>query len=292
MKKKKHFDSERVSFWPSKQEILEKKNVLAVYIILRFFVLVALVISAVRGNYENVFICVLVLFLFILPSIAKKALKIELPSTLEIIILIFIFAAEILGELQCYYIHYAHWDTMLHTTTGFLCAAFGYSLIELLNREQRFNIKLSPFYLALVAFCFSMTIGVLWEFFEFGMDRIFRTDMQKDTVVSFIASTLLDPTQSNVSYLIDNITEVTVNGQTLAINGYLDIGLLDTMEDLFVNFIGAVVFSICGYIDAKRGHRSHFVRNFVPTVKEVSSEVEATESEKEKSLITSEGSSK
>ena len=267
-KKKKLPDPSRIPFWPSRKELKAKKNVFAVYVILRIFVIAALVISAVRGNYENVFICVLVLFLFMLPSIAKKTLKIELPSTLEIIILIFIFAAEIMGELQCYFIYYAHWDTILHTTTGFLCAAFGYSLIELLNREQRFRIELSPFYLALVAFCFSMTIGVLWEFFEFSMDHIFHLDMQKDTVITNIYSTLLDPTQSNVPYAITNITDVTVNGQSLGINGYLDIGLLDTMEDLFVNFIGAVVFSVLGYIDAKNGHRSHFVRNFVPTVKQ------------------------
>ena len=266
-KKKKLPDPSRIPFWPSRKELKAKKNVFAVYVILRIFVIAALVISAVRGNYENVFICVLVLFLFMLPSIAKKTLKIELPSTLEIIILIFIFAAEIMGELQCYFIYYAHWDPILHTTTGFLCAAFGYSLIELLNREQRFRIELSPFYLALVAFCFSMTIGVLWEFFEFSMDHIFHLDMQKDTVITNIYSTLLDPTQSNVPYAITNITDVTVNGQSLGINGYLDIGLLDTMEDLFVNFIGAVVFSVLGYIDAKKGHRSHFVRNFVPTVR-------------------------
>ena len=279
-KKKKLPDPSRIPFWPSRKELKAKKNVFAVYVILRIFVIVALVISAVRGNYENVFICVLVLFLFMLPSIAKKTLKIELPSTLEIIILIFIFAAEIMGELQCYFIYYAHWDTILHTTTGFLCAAFGYSLIELLNREQRFRIELSPFYLALVAFCFSMTIGVLWEFFEFSMDHLFHLDMQKDTVITNIYSTLLDPTQSNVPYAITNITDVTVNGQSLGINGYLDIGLLDTMEDLFVNFIGAVVFSVLGYIDAKKGHRSHFVRNFVPTVrKDVPAEASETAAE-------------
>ena len=242
------------------------ENVMSKDIILRLIVVAILVSSILRGEYENAAICLLVLFLFLLPLFVQKNFGIELPSTLEIIILLFIFAAEILGELKCYFITFHHWDTMLHTTTGFLCAATGFALIDILNRNSRIKFQLSPIYVALVAFCFSMTVGVLWEFFEFGMDRLFQMDMQKDTVVNSITSVMLDPTNSNIPVTIDGITSVQVNGQELGFGGYLDIGLYDTMKDLFVNFIGAVVFSTIGYFYIK--HRGHgkLAKAFIPTI--------------------------
>ena len=210
----------------------------------------------------------LVLFLFLLPLFVQKNLGIELPGTLEIIILVFIFASEILGELGCFFINVPNWDSILHTTTGFLCAAFGFALIDILNRNDKIKFQLSPIYVALVAFCFSMTIGVLWEFFEFGMDRLFHMDMQKDTIVSSITSVMLDPTNRNIPITIDNITSVAVNGQDLGFNGYLDIGLYDTMEDLFVNFIGALTFSVFGYFYIKHRGKGRIAKAFIPTITE------------------------
>lgn len=242
--------------------------VFAVYLILRLIVLATLVSSIIRGEYESAFICLLVLALFMLPFFLQQNFGIELPSTLEIIILLFIFAAEILGELECYFITYPHWDSMLHTTTGFLCAATGFALVDILNRNSRIKFELSPIYVALAAFCFSMTVGVLWEFFEFGMDRLFHMDMQKDTVVQSITSVMLDPTDSNIPVTIDGIHSVAVNGQDLGFDGYLDIGLYDTMADLFVNFIGAVVFSTIGYFYIKRRGKGRLARAFIPTLSE------------------------
>ena len=242
--------------------------VFAVYLILRLIVLGTLVSSIIRGEYESAFICLLVLALFILPFFLQQNFGIELPSTLEIIILLFIFAAEILGELECYFITYPHWDSMLHTTTGFLCAATGFALIDILNRNSRIKFELSPIYVALAAFCFSMTVGVLWEFFEFGMDRLFHMDMQKDTVVQSITSVMLDPTNRNIPVTLDGIHSVAVNGQDLGFDGYLDIGLYDTMADLFVNFIGAVVFSTIGYFYIKRRGKGRLARAFIPTLSE------------------------
>ena len=229
-----------------KEAIHKQPAVFAVYVALRLIVLAELVMSIIRGEYESAFICLLVLALFILPFFIQQNFGIQLPSVLEIIILLFIFAAEILGELECYFITYPNWDSMLHTTTGFLCAATGFALIDILNRNSRIKFQLSPVYVALAAFCFSMTVGVLWEFFEFGMDRVFHLDMQKDTVVQSITSVMLDPTNSNTPITIDGIHSVAVNGTDLGFDGYLDIGLYDTMEDLFVNFIGAVTFSVIG----------------------------------------------
>ncbi len=246
--------------------------VFAVYLVLRLIVLASLVSAILRQEYESAFVCVLVLFLFMLPFFIQKNFGIRLPSTLEIIILLFIFAAEILGELQSYFIQYPYWDTMLHTTNGFLCAAVGFSLIDILNRDAKIKFTLSPVYVALAAFCFSMTIGVLWEFFEFGMDRLFHMDMQKDTIVHTISSVMLDPTNSNIPITIDGITSVAVNGRDLGFTGYLDIGLYDTMEDLFVNFIGATVFSVIGYFYLKHRGEGKFAKAFIPTIEETNKE--------------------
>ena len=246
--------------------------VFAVYLVLRLIVLASLVSAILRQEYESAFVCVLVLFLFMLPFFIQKNFGIRLPSTLEIIILLFIFAAEILGELQSYFIQYPYWDTMLHTTNGFLCAAVGFSLIDILNRDAKIKFTLSPVYVALAAFCFSMTIGVLWEFFEFGMDRLFHMDMQKDTIVHTISSVMLDPANSNIPITIDGITSVAVNGRDLGFTGYLDIGLYDTMEDLFVNFIGATVFSVIGYFYLKHRGEGKFAKAFIPTIEETNKE--------------------
>ena len=251
-----------------KAAVRRQPAVFTVYLVLRLMVLATLVSSVIRSEYESAFICLLVLVLFMLPFFIQQNFGIELPSTLEIIILLFIFAAEILGELECYFITFPYWDSMLHTTTGFLCAATGFALIDILNRNSRIKFELSPIYVALAAFCFSMTVGVLWEFFEFGMDRIFHMDMQKDTVVSSITSVMLDPTNKNIPVTIDGITSVTVNGQELGFGGYLDIGLYDTMEDLFVNFIGAVVFSTIGYLYIKHRGKGKLAKAFIPTITE------------------------
>ena len=246
----------------------QRPKVFTVYVILRLLVVAALIRSAMLKEYESMFVCLLVLVLFMLPSFLERKLKIELPDTLEIIILIFIFAAEILGELGCYFIHYPSWDTMLHTTSGFLCAAIGFSLVNLLNKDNRISLSLSPLYMAIAAFCFSMTIGVLWEFIEFSADRLFLLDMQKDTVITTISSVTLDATNSNTPIVIRSINDVAVNGQSLGLGGYLDIGLYDTMEDLFVNFIGAVVFSLFGYFYVKHQGKGKLVESLVPRVAE------------------------
>ncbi len=164
-----------------------------------------------------------------------------------------------------FYTIFPFWDALLHTFNGFLAAAIGLALVSILNRSDRIAFSLSPFFCVVVAFCFSMTIGVLWEFFEFGMDEMFGLDMQKDTVMTGISSTLLDPSGSQHPQRIDRIESVEVNGQELGVGGYLDIGLRDTMGDLFVNFVGALAFSVIGYRYLKSKGEGRFVRRFVPT---------------------------
>ena len=209
-----------------------------------------------------------------IPSILDKKLNIKLPTVLETIILVFIFAAEILGEIQNFYGIFKHWDTMLHTINGFIMAAIGFSLIDILNQSEKFSIKLSPVFVALVAFCFSMTVGVMWEFFEYGMDTFTKTDMQKDRIVSTVSSVSLNENKENKPVVIKHIKESTIkgeiNGEKTEIviqNGALDIGLIDTMKDLIVNCIGAVVFSTLGYLYIKQRGDGKFIKQFIPVVK-------------------------
>ena len=245
-----------------------KRSSLVVYAVLRVLVIVCMILQILRGNFENALLCLLSLFLLLVPFFIQKNFKITLPNTLEIIILLFIFSAEILGEIQNFYGIFPFWDTMLHTINGFLAAAVGFSLINLLNKNsEKFN--LSPVYLCLVAFCFSMTIGVLWEFFEFASDKILSIDMQKDRVVDKISSVELDPEKNNNPIVIKDIGYTIIydkEGKELAkiSNGYLDIGINDTMKDLIVNFIGAVVFSSLGYFYLISNGKNTFVTNFVP----------------------------
>lgn len=248
-----------------------ERGVMFVYIFLRLSVILVLVAQLFNRNFENVFLCVLVLFLFSLPTMLEQRLAIELPNTLEVIILLFIYAAEIMGEIGAYYIKHPYWDTALHTMNGFLCAAVGFSLLDLLNRQKKVTFQLSPLYLAVVAFCFSMTVGVLWEFFECLMDQLFYLDMQKDIIVHEIGTVMLDPTGGNKPiHLRDIVDVIVVQGDgtqtALGLGGYLDIGLLDTMMDLFVNFVGAIVFSVIGFFYVRSRGKSRFAKRFIPVV--------------------------
>ena len=268
-----------------KLERQENKRSLKVYIILRALVIAVMIRQCFLGNFENVFMCGLTLILMLIPSFVQVTFRIELPTALEIIILMFIFSAEILGEVNEFYIKIPGWDTLLHTLNGFLAAAIGFSLVNLLNNDDRLTFNLSPFFVAIVSFCFSMTIGILWEFFEFSMDWFFATDMQKDTVIHTINSVMLNPNGVNVPEHIKNITDVTVNGVELGLSGYLDIGLIDTMKDLFVNFIGAVVFSVIGYFYSKHQNKNSIAKKLIPSQKTKENDFLTQVTEGEKSDI-------
>jgi len=235
-----------------KKIIKESNKVTAtVYFVLRFLVILCMIREFMNGNIQNALLCILSLILFLLPTVIERKFKVDLPTTFEVVIFLFIFAAEILGEINNFYGAIPYWDTILHTLNGFLSASVGFSLIYLLN-ENIASFKLSPVFVSLTAFCFSMTIGVAWEFFEYGMDNIFNLDMQKDEYVEEIKTVTLDPTKSNQVIKISDINEVILysenNQQLIKLNGYLDIGLHDTMKDLIVNFIGAFIFSYFGYL--------------------------------------------
>ena len=265
-----------------RQEIKEKKGVATLYFILRAMVLVVMVAQFLNGNFENFFLCILTLILFLVPTFLERKIHIDLPDTLEIIILFFIYAAEILGEIQEYYVIIPFWDDILHTLNGFLFAAVGFSLVNILNRDKRVMLRLSPFYMAVMAFCFSMTIGVLWEFFEWGVDSLMAKDMQKDTIVQAIHSVTLHPEGRNIPVHVKDIADVILvhsdGSQTpLGVGGYLDIGLIDTMSDLLVNFIGAVVFSVIGFFYVKSQGKGKLASQFIPQLMDKQQEPEKQE---------------
>ncbi len=260
-----------------KQQLGEEYSTkdITVYVVLRFLVILVLIRQIFTANWNNVFLCVLTLILFSVPTFINKKLDIELPNALETIVLLFIFAAEILGEINEFYITFKYWDTILHTINGFLCAAIGFSLIDILNRKEVFHAKMSPVFVAVVAFCFSMTVGVMWEFCEFGMDMIFKKDMQKDSIVQTISTVNLEPNKKNKAIVVDHIQKVMIEcldeeGKIEHIvidGGYLDIGIIDTMNDLIVNFIGAIVFSFIGFQYIKNKEDYKFAEKFIPIMK-------------------------
>ncbi len=237
------------------------RGVLSLLIVLTF------IRCAFMHRYENMFVCVLSLVLLAMPSLIEKQLAIDIPPVMEGIVYCFIYAAEILGEINSFYTIIPGWDTMLHTINGFLVAAVGFCLVDMFNRSERFTFRLSPLFLAIVAFCFSMTVGVLWEFFEFTADQILHTDMQKDYVVQEVNTVSLNPDGLNTVVHVP-IESVIVNGEdwTQELGGYLDIGLIDTMKDLQVNCIGAIAFSIIGFFYVKHRGRGKLAAALIPVV--------------------------
>ena len=242
------------------------KTTLIVYLILRILVILCMIREIMLGDYHNVLLCILSLILFLLPAFVEKTFKVELPNTLEITILVFIFSAEILGEINNFYGIFSNFDDILHTINGFLAASVGFSLVYLLNQNIN-SFKLSPIFVSIVAFCFSMTIGVFWEFFEYSMDNIFDLDMQKDTYINKINTVTLDETNSNKVISKENIDYTIIydqnNNKIISINGYLDIGLIDTMEDLIVNFIGALIYSIFGFLYIHNQEKNKIAGKFI-----------------------------
>ncbi len=262
----------RKSIHEELKEALKKtpNSSLIVYFTLRILIIICLVLEFLRGDLNNAFLCLLSLVLLLCPFFIEKTFKIDFPNLFEIIIMLFIFSAEILGEINNFYNVIPYWDTILHTLNGFLCAGIGFSLFDLLNKNID-SINLSPLFLTIISFCFSMTIGVMWEVFEYSADRYLQLDMQKDELINKIQSVELNEEGKNEVVIIDNIKYSIIYSEDKSGNideykisdGYLDIGLNDTMKDLIVNFIGAICFSIFGYLYILNRDKYKFINNFI-----------------------------
>ena len=257
-----------------KQKHPYKDTPLKVYLILRLLVILITLHNIYLKQWSNVFLSILTLLLLVLPALISRRAQIELPTTLQVVVLIFIFAAEILGSLSNFYGRFSHWDTMLHGLTGFIATGIGFATIDILNKKEDFMFSIAPKFVAVVGICFSMTVGVVWEFGEYFMDNNFGQDGQKDTVVQTIRSVRLTKPYGSQMDVIDNIIEtqiVYVNEQGqrevfIVEDGYLDIGLHDTMKDLIVNMGGSIIFSVFGWLYLENRNKYNFAGRFIPKI--------------------------
>ncbi|TWT25758.1 hypothetical protein [Planomicrobium sp. CPCC 101110] len=236
---------------------------ISISVSLHLLVGTTLIHAAVQGNSNDVATCLKILFLFNLPLLIENFLKFKLSALLFVTIQLFIFASMLLGEINAFYIKFPYWDTMLHTVNGFLFAALGYILLKLISEQNHSGRQAAKsIYFIITAFCFSMTVGVLWEFYEITMDTFFGRDMQKDTIIQTINSMKINESTQAMT-VFNNINDVSVNGQNLALDGYLDIGLYDTMSDLFVNLVGASFFCLLSYLEYQLSPKFKIFSNLI-----------------------------
>ena len=174
----------------------------------------------VRSDYILMFLeCILGIFAMILPGILTKKWKVEIPSKIYYLYVLFLYSSIFLGEVRDFYYTIPYWDTILHMLSGAMTGFIGFSLIDVLNNDVE-KVTLSPFFIAFFAFAFAIMVGVVWEVYEFTSDGLLGTNMQK--------------------YKLKDGTQL-VGREALQ----------DTMEDLMVDILGAFVASGIGYISLK-----------------------------------------
>jgi len=156
----------------------------------------------------------------LLPTFISRKINISIPTNMFFVYAIFLYCAIYLGEVHSFYYRIPQWDTILHTFSGAMLAALGFSVICLLNKTEKIPVSLSPVFVAVFTFCFAVSLGVIWEIYEFTTDSILQTNMQK--------------------YALES-GELLIGQAVLA----------DTMKDLIVDCLGALVISIVGYISLK-----------------------------------------
>lgn len=240
----------------------------AVFFLLALITLAVALQSIVSGQWHRAFVCVLTLLLLLVPSSLERLLALRLPCTLHVFAYLFIFASGMLGEIARFYEYFFFWDDMLHAISGFMFAAFGFCLVSLAERGRETRTY-APILVVLLAFCFSMTAGVFWELFEFAADAVLGLDMQKDTMLHALHTVSLSGAGEGTVHLRD-VTRTVVcmaNGEEVVLSGYLDVGLADTMLDLFINALGALIFCAIGYVHL-RGVGGRLARQFIPRVLE------------------------
>ena len=190
---------------------------------------IALIVLYVRNwmvpDHSQDFLIILTFIMTYYPSVLEKRFGVYLPNGLQIIITLFIFSAQVLGEMNGFYDKIPWWDTMLHATSGTVLGLLGFMFVYLLNKKSESNVKLSPIFVVLFAFCFAITMGVFWEFFEYGADRLMGYNMQRFRL----------PDED---------------------------GLVDTMEDLIVDAIGAIVACVFGWLYIKQENDTVFTNYF------------------------------
>ena len=188
----------------------------ALLILLQSLMAVELVVLLVKGEWLSAFLVIMIMAITVAPVLFKERLPVKIPSEFTMLVIIFVFASLFLGEIQGFYLRFWWWDKVLHISSGLLLGIFGFLLVYVLNENSRIHVVLNIRFVALFAFLFAVSTGVLWEIFEFGMDRFFGTNMQK-----------------------------MIPGDPLS-------GLTDTMWDLIVDTLGAAAISLLGWWYMKR----------------------------------------
>lgn len=192
--------------------------------------------------------CLLGIFVIHIPTMFERRWRIDIPIPLYVLYMIFLYCAIFLGEVASFYLTVPHWDDVLHAMSSMMTGFFGYMLIAILNREARSKLDLSPFFVALFAFCFSVTIGAVWEIYEFLADSALGLNMQK-----FMEA-----------------DGVPLSGKA---------ALFDTMKDLIVDTLGAAIASVVGLLSMHRKGWVHgYLKNTV-IVRGLKSRREAREQE-------------
>ena len=193
--------------------------------------------SMVRVKSDYVFMlvsCVAGALAMLLPGFLVRKVNLNIPSFMIVVYALFVYCAIYLGEVRNFYYAIPHWDTILHTFSGVALGALGFSIFSLLNKTETVGFTLSPVFVALFAFCFAVTIGVIWETIEFAIDYFLNTNMQR----------------------FARATGELLMGQA---------ALIDTMKDLLVDSLGAFVISTVGYVSLKYDsswlERFHICRN-------------------------------
>lgn len=215
-----------------------------------------------EDRLNNIVICVFISALLVMPWVFERCFGVEMPTMLKVFLILLMIGGPVLGKIYKFYYRINHWDKLLHTSSGFLFAIIGSLLPQLMDKKNKeHSLALTVTY----AFFFTLSVAVIWEFFEYAMDRFFNMDMQQDTWVPSVNSYLLG-TEKGVIGRIPEISSVVVNGQEIAVNGYLDIGLIDTMNDMLVCTMGGIIYCIFSVLYAHRIKAVAWFKNLMPTV--------------------------
>lgn len=249
--------------------LTENKIAFTVYGILQILTVITIIRCAIAGAQNHVMTGLLALAMGLIPVLVKLIFRVKLSTVLETLAYLFIFSAEVLGEINAFYGRFPFWDGMLHVICGFMFAAFGYCLVDVFHKSGQAHATYSPLFLSLMAFCFSMTVGVFWEFIEYTGDYLMQTDMQKDMLLDHVNSFIVPHSGGGNIARINDIVKMdlyTADGQIYTTAGYLDVGLADTIKDMFVNFIGAIAFCMIGYFNLRHPGTGRIAKHFIPVL--------------------------
>ena len=182
----------KVKEWRLWNSDIVKRGDIILAFVLRGLFLVSFTVSLVRHNYDITIVSAGSFALTFIPSIMERSIKVSLPASFQVVLLIFIFGAQFLGEIFDYYERFWWWDVLLHGWSGVLLGIVGFLLVYILNTADGVKVVMSPFFIAFFALCFAVTCGVIWEVFEFSMDLIFGTNMQKSGLTDTMGDLLID----------------------------------------------------------------------------------------------------